>query len=153
MSDPRFDRQFTVNGTTHIIRYTNRAIALAEQLMDCDFYEVAMKFGSGRFGVSDLARGLCAGLEGGRRRHNIARDPWTVDEVYDLLDDYDGSFADLGLLVIEALDAAMRKLDPSLYAEAAQALDGEKVDPPEAAGPGTGRSKPQPEPVSVSSGI
>lgn len=100
---------FDAGGETYSVCYTARARYLFEELAGYPLQQ--MRSFSGVVSDVEVARFVCAGLEGYRRREKDRKAPWTVDEV---LDDVLGDLTadqrtEILRVCLEALSAAFRR--------------------------------------------
>jgi hypothetical protein len=133
VSDPRQDRELTINSEPYPVRFTHTALARAEELTGSTVQQLAVKLFSGQFGFREQAALTCAGLEGARRKLRLGGKPWTMKDTQDLLDDAD-NFDTVMVPVVEAFQAALERWFPA---------EQEPADPQTArAGTGTDSSGP-----------
>lgn len=68
------------------ILYTNRALATAERLLDRSILGVLQGFSDGATRLSEVATLLRAGMNEARRDVRDGGHPYTMDDVYDVMD-------------------------------------------------------------------
>lgn len=81
----------TIGQKTYTLQYTSNALFKLEKETGKSTRMLGLILASGRGGFADLQIILWAGLEGARIKHQLRAEPFTVEEVGDMLDDAGGN--------------------------------------------------------------
>lgn len=121
----------TLGGKVVQIQYSSNALRLLERQTGKTTQQIGLYLVSGRGGFGLLQEILWAGLEGARLKHGLRPNPFTPEEVGDLIDDHEGGaaavWAEEGPVANAVLEAWLEAFPVKKRAE-----EGEKNPPPAA---------------------
>jgi hypothetical protein len=85
MNMPNQERTFVVDERTYTVRFTQNALYRLQKQLNRPLQEI-----TGLASVVEIQTMLWAGLEGARLKHLDRKEPFTIDEVGDIIDELGG---------------------------------------------------------------
>jgi hypothetical protein len=85
MNMPNQERTFVVGERTYSVRFTQNALYKLQKQLNRPLHEI-----TGFASIVEIQTMLWAGLEGARLKHSDRKEPFTIEEVGDLIDELGG---------------------------------------------------------------